>query len=184
LRNKNVTIVENDEQKCINRFYIWAQNAEMSTDNLCSRRRNVDRCRSWPIPRLWSCRRRTVSRTAETATAAVVRLESYCTDRRLLYTQGEVTSHNQRSRYDRHFVDWTGKSSPYLIAECRVPGWSRFFAVSLQATWVINPTIRQLLIKVLLKEEAIKWWLTFPPRLLIASALPRETRTQKLQLFV
>ena len=34
-----------------------------------------------------------------------------------------------------------GKASPYSITERRVPSWSRFLAVSLQVTWVINPAV-------------------------------------------
>ena len=34
-----------------------------------------------------------------------------------------------------------GESSAYSIAERRFQSWSRFLAVSLQVTWVINPTV-------------------------------------------
>ena len=38
-------------------------------------------------------------------------------------------------------IQGKGKSSPYSTAEHRVRSWSRFLAVSLQMTWVINPMV-------------------------------------------
>jgi len=39
------------------------------------------------------------------------------------------------------YVRKKGKGSPYSITERRVRSWSRFLAVSLQVTWVINPAV-------------------------------------------
>ena len=63
-----------------------------------------------------------------------------------------VQKRRNRSRQDRHLQTCRGYGYPWIIsvdkkvAHTRLPsvgfrGWSRFLAVSLQVTWVINPAV-------------------------------------------